>query len=384
MNTITANTTTDAPTPTNEQLRRLAIDTAKYHGLAAGDILAVDEIREQAAANGYTEDRARELLDGIAGATKATVPAQSDEFGELWRVDEQECGTPGAVSPQLIEEFQEYCQNRENTFNHATARKRFARAKSVGRYFRRNYDTFTTVLITYTVDRSEEPIPTQVDSLYPRPVNRSRRNILKDIGAWDGYAGLKVLSPKYTTPGAVFPRVHGHTFLWIPGKHSVEDFRPLIDEHVANADGACQEDHPPESVTVEHWGPQHREPLPQGPDDVKRGASTTLAAEVGENLPYLKHPNAEYVDEWGAAMWQGADPNTIARWKTLGKPSRFKNIADDGRYYDRYREGAFAARAVAQVLPDLPEGVDESCAEERTDASPESSTIERGRFTFVA
>lgn len=376
------NTTTVAPTPPTEQLRRLAIDAAKYQNLGAGDTLPVDEVRRQASANGYTDSRTEELLEPIAGASEIRIPQQSDEFGQLWRVDEQGCGTPGAVSPQLLEEFREYCQNHEHTFNHATARKRFARAKSVGRCFRRNHETFTTVLITYAVDGSDEPIPRQVDSLYPRAVDRLRREILKEIGAWDDYAGLKLLSPKYTTPGAVSPRVHAHTFLWIPGEHSVEDFRPLIDEHVASVDGARKEDHPPESVTVEYWGAQHRVPLPQGRDDVKRGASTSLAAEVGENLPYLKHPNAEYVEEWGAAMWQGADSNTLARWKPLGRPSRFKDIADEGRYYDRYREGAHAGQAVAGVLADHPAIVDERDSEERTDAS--ASTVKRGRFTFVA
>jgi hypothetical protein len=362
----------------SEKLNRIIIEAGKYLGKTAGEEIDRGDVISQAEANGYGP---RESQAMVPSKQKITIPRQNELFGdwpdnesngdviEETETDNSDCGKPGVDTQNvpILSQFQDYRSNNtyiwngttshDHTFNQTTARKKFARAKSVDRHFNREYDTFSTVLITYCMDDSDAPIAQQAKSFYPRAVVRKRRQILKDLGVYDSYAGLEVLAPKYTDdirPGANSPRTHAHSFLWIPGTVSPDAFHELIEEHIKKVDGASVDQHTTSdncltgaSITVEHWGTQGRVPTPQGPMDIKRGPTSSLPYELKENLPWLKHPNADYVNEWSAALWQGPDERTIQRFKPMGRPSRFKELADRGKYEDRLREAHHNAQAIA-------------------------------------
>jgi len=356
--------------PTDERLRRLAVEAGKYLGQ---EVVPIREVVNQGTASGYEEQEVWQLLraEGLANCSKVRVPPQGDLLGDLWREEsrtfcekareqyreyEVNCGLPCAVTPKQsqLQQFKDYCSNNshewhgeeryDHTFNQRTAERRFARAKSVDRYFNREYDTYSTVMITYCADGSDKPIAQQAQSFYPRPVGRKLRDILKQLDVYDSYAGVSVLAPKYDQSSSA--DTHAHTFLWIPSKVSAEDFAPLVERHTKYVEGATVDQHGKASITVEHWGTNYREPLPHCPKDVLRGATSSLPHEVGNNLPWMKHPYADYVEEWSAALWQSNGENTIPRWRPEGKPSRFKQLADRGKYFDKFREAHIAAEVI--------------------------------------
>lgn len=356
----------------SEAVDRLVVEAGKYLGQPAGATIDRKEVRLQAEANGYGDSEARAMLADLPDPV--TIPDQGNLFGEMWPGNqslEPVSGTLVVDSPSTIQQFNDYCsdntyewQNIErynHTFNKNAARKRFAQAKNVDRHFAKEHDTYSTVVLTYCADESGTDIAQQAEAFYPRAVVRLRRKILKDLGVYDSYAGVSVLAPKYksddTTLCAVTPTTHAHSFLWIPGKVSADDFHPLIETHIKTVEGGTVDQHTTDdnrltgaSITVEHWGTQYCEPLPQGPKDMVRGPTSSLPYELGNNLPWLKHPSADYVKEWSAGMWQGENSNTVARWKPMGRPSRFKELAERMNYYTKLREGAFAAQAIDGTL----------------------------------
>jgi hypothetical protein len=356
-------TTTEVPWR-DDSLDRLIVEAGKLLDRPAGTTIDRREVRLQAEANGWTKDEARTLTSDLP--PQVEIPEQGNLFGDLWQLQESERGIPSAVTPSVLERFEDYRFNQthewrgnrkcDHNFNQKTARKRIARWKTVARFFERNYDPFTTVLVTYSVSESDKPLAEQADALFPRAVVRERRDILKDLNVYDEYAGVTVLAPKYNPdddsviPSAVTPRLHAHDFYLLPGTVSAEAFESLVIQHIKHVDGATVDAHRGKdnrlagaSITAETWGTQYREPLPHGPRDVLRGPTTSLAVELGNNLPWLKHPNADYVMEFSAGLWQGEDKPTIQRWRPMGRPSRFKHLAVQYKHYDRLREGATTA-----------------------------------------
>ena len=94
MGTTQSATTTTREEPTNEQLRRLAIEAGKFLGKSAGDSLSLSELRSQGEANGFADSELRRLLesDGLVTASKIRIPDQGDSFGELWDVGSDDVG----------------------------------------------------------------------------------------------------------------------------------------------------------------------------------------------------------------------------------------------------------------------------------------------------
>jgi hypothetical protein len=83
--------------PTNEQLRRLAIEAAKYKGKTAGDTVARHEVAEQAKVEGWVDwkgdldSEGKAMLRGVGPVV--VVPEQGELFGDLWSHDSGDSGT---------------------------------------------------------------------------------------------------------------------------------------------------------------------------------------------------------------------------------------------------------------------------------------------------
>lgn len=75
-----------APRLESNEIKRLAIETAKYLDLKEGDPLPIEELEEQARANGYDSDELRAMLrtEGLDSAQAVTVPEQGQLLGPLW------------------------------------------------------------------------------------------------------------------------------------------------------------------------------------------------------------------------------------------------------------------------------------------------------------
>lgn len=364
MSISTSKSTERGRTLQSEQLQRLAIETSKY--LGEPEYIPTNELLLQGEANGYAESEIRALLEGegLAEANEIRVPDQGDLFGELWRVDDA-CREPTPEAPTddlLLDQFRDWLSSKaENDSSHSytrrAANKRFARGKDVDRFFREEYPTFSTVLITYCAGppASDETIVEHSDKFYPRAVVRKRRRILKEMGVWSDYAGVSVLAPKkgddrVPTPDAPTGWTHAHDFLWIPGEVSVESFRPLIERHIANVEGATAEIHPIEEAVTVQVQDSTEVKTPNSVNargsslDGERGDTTSLPQELGNNLPLLKsrfdaRGLSDYAEGWCARMRLGRDESTdtngIARFRPLG---RFNDVADMMRTRQRIRE----------------------------------------------
>lgn len=276
-------------------------------------------------------------------------------------------GEDSALAPKpfpQLRRFREWCEDKrerrcyesengetyqhpvEHSYSYKAERQRFARFKDVERWFLDEYDTLTTVLLTYTCPRSEgETVVEHAKSFYPRTITRKRRDCLKATGRWDEYAGVSLLAPKDVAPTPTAQATHAHDFLLIPGFASSECFDPLREREGVD-------------VSIRY----HRSDKVQAPPSVnradlerERGATTALSQEVGANLPGLaaidgfrdmievdattnsaRHKAAldatdcpAYVERWCARMSCGEDgdpaTNGVRRWRPLG---RFSEIAD--------------------------------------------------------
>lgn len=362
--------------PSSEKLQRLAVEAGKYLGLDSGDSLPVDEIVAQGKANGYTEDRVWGMLkaEGLASTSQIEIPPQGNLFGELWKPSG---GVPSPDDPKTslspkVANFREWCEERAakekaHTYTRKTAMRRYARAKDVDRYFIKEYDTFSTVLISYDAEMTvDESVAEHSQRFYPRPVRRKRTAILKDLGVLDSYAGVTLRAPKKVdrVPYADSPSgySHAHTFLWIQGKVSPEDFHPLIERHIKHVDGATEKDHPlDKAVTVN----VHVSAEVETPDSVKergsrldevRGDTTGFPHELGNNLPLLNcrfdaRGTPSYVEEWCASLRLGTDGELstrgISRFQRLGV---FSEVADSMRWQRRLKIGVEKAKSLAGLL----------------------------------
>jgi hypothetical protein len=359
---IATSQATAVTTPSSKRLQRLAVAAGAYLGKDVGDTIPVEEVRLQAEANGYTDDEIRAMLeaDGLSSSDEIQVPEQGQLFGELWAPPNSGVPTPSTptdTASQTLETFREWCGERaEKEASHSYTRKqanrRFARAKDVDRYFIKEYETFSTVLITYDAGVPvDESVAEHSKQFYPRVVVRKRRNILKELGAYERYAGVSLLAPKEgdRVPQANDPYSHAHTFLWIPGEVSAEDFYPLVKRHIKHVEGATEENHPlDEAVSVQiHDSSEVKTPSSvkaRGADlDRERGPTTALPQELGANLPLLRcrfdaRGTPDYVQKWCAYIRLGLDEDIstrgISRLRHFGK---FVEIADSMKWQHRLR-----------------------------------------------
>jgi hypothetical protein len=317
--------------PSSERLHRLVVAAAGYRGIETGDPLPIDEIVEQGKANGYTEDEIRALIQREYGSTQTiAVPPQEDIFGEMWRVDETGIeSNMGASEDGTIQRFREWLEERANndkthSYTRRKANKRFAKSKDVDRNFIRKYDSFSTILITYTQQKkSDQSIAEHADSFYSRKITRKRRRILKKQGAYDEAAILTVLAPKFDdeVPYANAPTTHAHDFIWITNDISEESFQRLKKLDGFNI-----------TVSIQHHISEEVETPPSVMErgsalDRKRGDTTALPQELGSNIPLLNcqfdaRGAPEYVEEWCAHLRSGTDDsfktNGIHRYRKLG------------------------------------------------------------------
>ena len=286
--------------------------------------------------------------------TTTTTNESTDEtntFREKARQQYREYGLPDSVSAPTPEthtaKFSLWLRGKrhsrrkdgrqfpvEHAYSHKAEREKYARTKDVGRYFVKEYDGFTTVLITYTAPSGD------YTDFYPRRIVRRRRGLLKRAGVWEEFAGVSLLAPR--EPSAPTPSTHGethaHDALWMPGNISADTFDSLTE--VAGFDIHVRVEHHT-SAEVNTPTAVNRQEL-----DAERGETTALPHEVGGNLPVLTAVTAlregrekrdtldasncpPYVELWCAQMSCGndGDPTTngVARWRPLG---RFREIAD--------------------------------------------------------
>lgn len=352
------------PEPSTEAARRLTLEAGKYLGRSSGESIPTAELRVQAQAEGYSEGEIDRLLADaeVHSADQITIPEQGDLFGDLWKpsgVPESPEPTDGPESDSSVdndvERFRQWCQDRvdsdamKHSYSRRAANRRYARAKDVGRYFVDRYETFSTILITYCRPRAaEESVVEHAEQFYPRSVTSKRRRILKDVGAFDEYAGISILAPK-RWPGAPEPdtrketavKTHAHDFLWVPGSVSESEF---------NFSRVVADDVDVDVRVETHTSDRVETPdcvAERGADiDATRGDTTALPQEVGRNLPLLKtqldaRGLPDYAEHWCAQMRLGSDDSIetrgLARIRTLGE---FAPIADAWRWRRRIQTGA--------------------------------------------
>ncbi|MGB9953572.1 hypothetical protein ACOZ4F_14390 [Haloarcula marismortui] len=366
---------TAVSTPSSKRLQRLVVAAGSYLGKDAGDSIPVDEVRLQADANGYEPHEIDAMLeaDGLSSADELRVPEQGHLFGELWAPPSS--GVPSPSTPtdnasETLDTFREWCRERaEKEASHSYTRKRanrrFARAKDVDRHFIKEYDTFSTVLITYDAGVPiDESVAEHAERFYPRAVRRKRTAILKELDVLNSYAGVALLAPKKAdrVPQANTPYSHAHTFLWIPGEVSAEDFHPLVKRHIKHVEGATEGSHPlDKTVKVK----VHDSAKVETPDtvmtegsglDKERGATTALPQELGRNLPLQKcqfdaRGAPSYIERWCAYLRLGRDEQLssrgLSRFQKLGS---FKHYANSMKWRRRFQTGARQGKILAEVL----------------------------------
>jgi hypothetical protein len=366
---------TAVTTPSSKRLQRLTVAAGAYLGKDAGDIIPVEEVRLQADANGYEPHEINTMLeaDGLSSADEIRVPEQGHLFGESWAPSSSGVPTPSTptdTASQTLETFREWCRERaEKEASHSYTRKqanrRFARAKDVDRHFIKEYDIFSTVLITYDAGVPvEESVAEHSKRFYPRAVVRKRRNILKSLDAYEDYAGVSLLAPKEgnRVPQANGPYSHAHTFLWIPGEVSAEDFYPLVKRHITHVEDATEDNHPlAEAVSVQtHDSSEVKTPeavITRGADlDRERGTTTALPQELGANLPLLKcrfdaRGTPDYVEEWCSYLRLGTDNELstrgVSRFQKLGQFVHYSNLMRQRR---RLKRGVKKAKNLQHSL----------------------------------
>jgi len=261
----------------------------------------------------------------------------------------------------------------EHAYSYKSELQKFAQAKDVDRHFVQEYERFTTVLITYTQDRSEgETVVEHANSFYPDTIVRHRRHCVKETGHYDEYAGVSLLAPKDVAPSPTAQTTHAHDMNWLPGFVSSEHFDRLRQQEGVH-------------VSIRY----HRSDKVQTPSSVnrvdldrERGPTTALPQEVGANLPVLAAVEGfreqvqtmddansarlkstldarqcpEYVERWCAHLSCGedGDPSTngVRRWRPLG---RFTEIADnmkENRGYGSEGVGAPESEEGTVSVPD--------------------------------
>jgi len=230
----------------------------------------------------------------------------------------------------------------------------------VDRSFVDEYEQFSTVLITYVLPReTDESVVDHARRFYPDSVTRKLRRVLKDLGVFDQYAGVRLLAPKPGPgPGDREPHPpttisHAHTFFWLPGEVSESafdgigsladaDVDVLVENHLSSG---VRTPAPDEGVTRD--GVDHA---------VDRADTTALPVELGNNLPLLgaeydARGLPKYAERWLGELRLGSDGSLdtrgVRRYWTLGT---FGRRADRRKWDRRLRDGAGdAVELVAQL-----------------------------------
>jgi hypothetical protein len=256
----------------------------------------------------------------------------------------------------------------QHNWSHRKARRNFARAKDVDRYFWNRYDEFTTVLVTRTADENTAPLLEQTEALSPDAYHQSRYRLLKRLS--DDYAAVVVRAPKYNLPNpSVTVRTHVHEAYWIPGRHSADDFDLLKRKHHETVPGATEA-----HVTVEHHSADTYPTRSQRfGKDATRGATTALPYEVAaENQPLMNVETdaADLYDtralEWCATLSAGDDDTHetagMGYWKELGGFREYADRVEDSlkrkveRDYHRSLNNPYRSqRYETNVMPELDE-----------------------------
>lgn len=269
----------------------------------------------------------------------------------------------------------------QHTWSHRHARKRFARSKDVDRYYWDNYDKFTTVLLTRTADNSDALLVEQSESFHPRTYKAKRRRLLKGLSA--DYAGVSCMAPKYDLPMANSTVLsHVHEAYWIEGHHSAEDFEPLLDKHRETVPGATTA-----HVSVQrHSADTYPCLTPQSETDAIRGATTSLAYELAENLP-LMNVETDASDlhdtralEWCARLSAGSDGDHstrgVRRWQPFGQFRECADTVKDGLRYKVERDYQRTVRSDELNNPWLtPQPCNESEPSPRTISKPAKASL---------
>jgi hypothetical protein len=283
---------------------------------------------------------------------------QSQQYQKVSSPSGVESNEDGEVEDGTTQRFREWLEERANndkthSYTRRRANRRFAQAKDVDRNFVKEYDSFSTILITYAQQRkSNQSIAEHADSFYPRKITRKRRRILKQQNVYDEAALLSVLAPKFDdeVPYANAPTTHAHDFIWIPDNISEESFQRLkkLDEFnitVSIQHHISEEVETPSSVIERGSGM-----------DRKRGYTTALPQELGNNIPLLSctydaRDGAKYVEEWCAHLRAGVDESFetkgIRRYSKLGT---FDQRADAEKARRRIQSGYLQAQALFSEL----------------------------------
>lgn len=325
-----------ATQPSNKQLSRLVVETSKYVGKEPGDSLPVSEIIAQGKANGYEKQEVWAFLsnDGLASAPKVLVPEQGELLGELWTQ---------LPNPQpTVDEFCLWLEGKreqahpfplQHNWSHRVARRRFARAKDVDRYFWDTYDEFTTVLLTRTSDENVEPLLEQTEELSPNSYKQTRRRLLNRLSGDSEYAAVVVKAPKYNLPNPQpTVRSHVHEAYWVPGFHSADEFELLLSKHGEKVPGATSGD----CIVQQHSTDTYPTLSQRSGVDSVRGGTTALPYELAENLPLMdaeRDASDLYDDralEWCAILSAGSDGSHSTKGATCWQPlGCFRECADE-------------------------------------------------------
>jgi len=259
-----------------------------------------------------------------------------------------------------------------HSYTHKKAKQRFAKAKDCDRHFVEEYDSFSTVFITYCngVRDNSTSVVENANSFYPRNLIRKRREILKELGVYDDYAGVSLLAPK---SGAEVPRpsaqqgepyTHAHDFLWIPTTEvSEEDFTQLVEDYA----DSVEDFNVSQAVSVEHHVSEEVTTPFASETDRRRGDTTALPQELGRNLPLLDLSYEQgrfdasdaplYVEKWCAALRLGSDGSTetkgVRRFRTLGSFHEAADTARQRRRSDDEESGAEVPRPSAPSLSEV-------------------------------
>lgn len=346
----------------SDKLKTLAIEAGKYLALSSSDPLPIEELKTQAEANGYSEGEVRAMLraEGLHSVESVLVPKQGNLLGKLWakpasnpEPPEERSENDGEVSDGTLQQFRDWLQEREESEqSHAYTRKNanrwFAKGKDLDRSYSKDFDEFSTILITYCrgLPDESETVAEHARSFLPRKINRKRRACLKKAEAFDRYSGVSILAPKSPdrVPYADAPFTHQHDFIWTQGHISKDAFSSLNqytewDIHVSVEHHISDEVATPTHV-LERGGNM----------DAQRGATTALTQELGANLPLLTcrfdaRGTPEYVEKWAAELRAGTDDSF-----ETGGVSRFQQLGGFADRADRWKARRALSEGVGRAL----------------------------------
>ncbi|CQH60038.1 uncharacterized protein HHUB_3120 [Halobacterium hubeiense] len=229
----------------------------------------------------------------------------------------------------------------EHNYSHYQAKKNYAQAKDVGRYFWRNYEEFTTVHIVRTADENTAPLVEQTEALTPELYDQSRRGLLNRLSG--DSARVEVLAPKYPTRPNVRVRTHVHEGYWIPGHHDAERFELLRDKHHEKVPGATSV-----SISVEHHSADDGPTVVQGKDHARGGTSRLPHELAGANQPLMRVEtdaldlHDSRVLEWMAALSAGLEGTQKTRgmsyWRGCNTFSKYAETIENTMRRQAYRD----------------------------------------------